>query len=143
MSLTAELTAQLRRDEGEKLHAYKDSLGFLTIGVGRLIDERKGGGISRAESAMLLANDIDQTMRELLRREPWIGTLSLPRQGVLINMAFQMGVDGLLKFKNTLKMIEQGEYAKGAEAMLQSLWAQQTPNRAYRLSRQMRLDAWE
>lgn len=143
MSLTAELTAQLRRDEGEKLHAYQDHLGYWTIGVGRLIDPRKGGGISRAESAMLLANDIDQTMRELLRREPWIGTLSLPRQGVLINMAFQMGVDGLLKFKNTLKMIEQGEYEKASEAMLQSLWAQQTPNRAYRLSRQMRLDAWE
>jgi len=141
--MIAELTSQLRRDEGEKLHAYQDHLGYWTIGVGRLIDRAKGGGISRAESAMLLANDIDETMRELLRRAPWIGTLSYPRQGVLINMAFQMGVDGLLGFKHTLKMIEQGEYEKAADAMLNSKWAQQTPNRAYRLSRQMRLDEWQ
>lgn len=141
--LLDELTVQLRRDEGERLQAYHDHLGYLTIGIGRLIDERKGGGITREEAAYLLRNDIAKIDRALQQRLPWIGTLSEARRGVLMNMAFQMGVDGLLGFRNTLTMIEQGEYEKAAEGMLQSRWAQQTPERAHRLSKQMRTDTWQ
>ena len=137
------LTVQLRRDEGEVLHAYQDHLGYWTIGIGRLIDQRKGGAITREESAYLLKNDIERFHKALQERAPWIFTLSEPRQGVMLNMAFQMGVDGLLAFKNTLKMIEQGEYDKASAAMLQSKWATQTPERAKRLSRQMRTNLWQ
>lgn len=142
-ALIDELTVQLRRDEGERLQAYRDHLGYLTIGIGRLIDERRGGGITREEAAYLLRNDITKIDRALQDRLPWIVTLSGPRRGVLMNMAFQMGVDGLLGFRNTLTMIEQGEYEKAAEGMLQSRWAQQTPERAHRLAKQMRTDAWQ
>jgi lysozyme len=95
MSLVDELTKQLRRDEGEVLHAYEDHIGFLTIGVGRLIDKRRGGGISAEESAYLLSNDIARVSRELQQRLPWIDNLDEARKGVLLNMAFQMGVNGL------------------------------------------------
>jgi hypothetical protein len=64
----SELTAQLRRDEGEVLHAYSDHLGFTTIGVGRLIDKRRGGGITKEESKYLLENDIDRKLRDLRTR---------------------------------------------------------------------------
>lgn len=141
--LIDELTVQLRRDEGEVLHEYKDSLGFSTIGVGRLIDKRKGGGITREEAAYLLRNDLNKVDLQLQERLPWTVTLSEPRRGVLLNMAFQMGVDGLMGFKNTLTMIEQGEYAKAASNMLLSRWAQQTPERAERLAKQMRMDIWQ
>jgi lysozyme len=137
-----ELTKQLRRDEDEILHAYPDHLGYLTIGVGRLIDKRKGGGITPEESAYLLSNDIDKRQAELLRRIPWVSTLDPVRFGALLNMAFQMGVDGLLGFKNTLAMIRAGNYSEAAEGMLQSLWAKQTPARAKRISEQMRLGVW-
>ncbi|MEG2578858.1 MAG: hypothetical protein RSA54_14135, partial [Glutamicibacter sp.] len=70
--MKAELTKQLRRDEGEVLSAYTDHLGYLTIGVGRMIDKRKGGGITAEESAYLLSNDIDKRQAELLRRAPWM-----------------------------------------------------------------------
>ncbi len=50
MTLAQSITQQLRRDEGEVLHAYQDSLGYWTIGIGVLIDKRKGGGITKAES---------------------------------------------------------------------------------------------
>ena len=136
------LVPQLRRDEGEVLHAYQDHLGYWTLGVGRLIDVRKGGGITAAESAMLLMNDIDVRVRDLQRRAPWIFTLSSVRQGVLVNMSFQLGVDGLLAFKNTLLMIQQGKYDAASLAMLQSKWAQQTPERAKRLADQMRTNTW-
>lgn len=137
------LEQQLRRDEGEKLYAYRDHLGYLTIGVGRLIDKRKGGGISKEESAILLANDIRRKTSELVERLPWVKQLSPARRGVLINMAFQMGVDGLLGFKNTLQMIKEGRYEEASRAMLNSLWAQQTPERAVRLARQMATDKWQ
>lgn len=137
------LEQQLRRDEGEKLYAYRDHLGYLTIGVGRLIDKRKGGGISKEESAILLANDIRCKTSELVERLPWVKQLSPARRGVLINMAFQMGVDGLLGFKNTLQMIKEGRYEEASRAMLNSLWAQQTPERAVRLARQMATDKWQ
>lgn len=138
-----ELTVQLRRDEGEVLSAYKDHLGFLTIGIGRLIDPKKGGGITREESAYLLRNDLNRIDRALQERIPWIVTLSNARRGVLQNMAFQMGIDGLMRFRNTLTMIEQGEYSKAADEMLNSEWARQTPERAKRLATQMRTDVWQ
>ena len=138
-----ELVKQLRRDEGEVLTVYKDSLGYDTIGVGRLVDKRKGGGITPEESAYLLNNDIDRKYTELLRRLPWAVKLDEARLGVLVNMAFQLGVVGLLGFKNTLAMIEAGNYTAAAAGILQSLWAKQTPARAKRLSEQMRTGVWQ
>ena len=138
-----ELTKQLRRDEGEVLSAYQDHLGYWTIGVGRLIDKRKGGGITPEESAYLLSNDIDKRQAELLRRAPWMAQLDPARFGVMLNMAFQMGVDGLLGFKNTLAMVKAGDYAGAAAGMLHSKWATQAPARAQRLSVQMRSGVWQ
>jgi lysozyme len=58
-------------------------------------------------------------------------------------MSFQLGVDGLLGFKNTLKLVEQGNYESAAENMLKSLWAKQTPARAKRMSDQMKTGVWQ
>jgi lysozyme len=143
MSLIENLTNQLRRDEGEVLHAYQDHLGFWTIGIGRLIDKRKGGGLTKDEAAYLLGNDIARFTNALRTRLPWFDRIDEARQGVLANMAFQMGVEGLLGFRNTLGMIERGEYDAAANAMLQSKWAQQTPQRAARLAQQMRTGEWQ
>jgi lysozyme len=141
--MKAELTTQLRRDEGEVLSAYSDSLGYLTIGVGRLIDKRKGGGLSVEESAYLLNNDIDKRVAELRSRLPWMKKLDDVRFGALVNMSFQLGVDGLLGFKNTLALIEDGKYTFAADNMLKSKWAEQTPARAKRLADQMRTGVWQ
>ena len=141
--MKAELIKQLRRDEGEVLTAYQDHLSYWTIGVGRLIDKRKGGGITPEESDYLLNNDIDKRQAELLRLAPWMSRLDPARFGVMLNMAFQMGVAGLLGFNNTLAMVRAGQYGAAADALLESLWAKQTPARAKRLSDQMRTGAWQ
>lgn len=133
---------QLRRHEGEVLHAYADSLGMLTIGVGRLIDKRKGGGISKEESEMLLSNDVNKVLSELNTRLPWFNTLSDPRKAVLVNMGFQLGIAGLMGFSKTLSLIENGRYAEAADQMLLSKWATQTPKRAVEMSEQMRTGQW-
>ena len=141
--MRVELTKQLRRDEGDVLTAYEDSLGFLTIGVGRLIDKKKGGGITAEESAYLLANDIEAKTAAVLKALPWAATLDQPRLGVLVNMAFQLGVAGLLQFKNTLEFIKQKEYTKAAAGMNNSLWAKQTPERCARLQKQIIIGEWQ
>ena len=137
------LTEQLRRDEGTVPHAYQDSLGYWTIGVGRLIDARKGGGLSPDEIDYLLDNDIKAKTHEVLRALPWAARLSEPRQAVLVNMAFQLGTKGLLAFHRTLGSIEDGQYGEAALEMLDSTWAKQTPARAMRLATQMETDEWQ
>jgi len=65
------------------------------------------------------------------------------RKGVLLNMSFQLGIAGLLKFKSTLSYIESGDYENASVNMMKSLWARQTPNRAGRLAEQMRTGQWQ
>ncbi len=141
--MTEEIIRLLRGDEGEVLHSYVDSLGFQTIGVGRLIDKRKGGGITKEESAYLLANDIRRKSADLDKHLPWWRNLCHARQGVLLSMTFQMGIEGLLGFKNTLAMIHAGKYDEAAKGLLNSLWARQTPERAGRMAVQMLSGEWK
>jgi lysozyme len=132
----------IESDEGRIAHAYKDSLGYWTIGVGRLIDERKGGHLSDAEIDMLLDNDIASCVAALSDALPWFSKLDEVRQAVLISMAFQLGVAGLLKFQITLGSVETGDYTTAGDEMLQSRWAKQTPERARRLADMMRTGRW-
>ena len=134
---------QIKRHEGLVLHAYEDSLGYLTIGYGRLIDRAKHGGISEAEAEYLLQNDVSIVLSALHRNIIFFDSLCVPRQAVLVNMAFQMGIAGLLKFKKTLTLIEMGAYDGAADGMLKSLWAKQTPNRAAEMAEQMRTGQWQ
>lgn len=135
--------AQLLEDEeGRVAHAYQDSLGFWTIGVGRLIDKRKGGRLTDEEIDYLLANDIAEKTAELQRSLVWLDGLDQVRRDTLIAMAFQMGTAGLLGFRNTLEMVRTGDYKGAGRGMLQSRWAQQTPLRAERMARQMETGVW-
>lgn len=137
--MKAELARQLIGDEGSKPCVYADHLGFLTVGVGRLVDSRKpGAGLRPDEIAYLLRNDIDDRVEALTRALPWFQNLDDARRACLVAMAFQMGTEGLLKFKNTLAMVQAGKYDEAADAMMISRWAEQTPARARRLSQQMR-----
>ena len=138
-----DLKQQLIDEEGEVLHAYQDHLGYWTIGVGILIDKRKGGGLRKEESDFILNNRIRLKTAEVEKALPWSKDLDEPRKAVLIGMAFQMGTDGLLGFKNTLKMIERRQYKEAGEGMLNSLWAKQTPARAKRMAKQMETGTWQ
>lgn len=133
----AKLAIELEEEEGNKPYAYQDHLGYWTIGIGILIDKRKGGGLRPEEVTFIFENRMKILSAELQERLPWFHTLADARQRVLMQMAFQMGVDGLMGFKNTLKMIEEGKYMMAAAGMLQSKWAKQTPDRAERLSKMM------
>lgn len=138
-----DIKSQLIRDEGVRSSAYQDHLGYWTIGVGRLIDIRKGGTLREDEILYLLDNDIKDRVSKLTLALPWFTLLSEARQGVLLNMSFQMGILGLLKFKTTLTLIKDKKYEEASKQMLSSLWAKQTPERAKRLAEQLRTNEWQ
>ena len=51
---------------------------------------------------------------------------------VLLSMAYQMGVGGLLKFRKMLAAIEDNDWPEAEKQALDSRWAKQTPDRAKR-----------
>jgi lysozyme len=127
----------LKREEGFVPHAYRDHLGFWTIGYGKLIDERKGGGITERQALVLLRDEIAEKRLQLFGAIPWAIELDEVRRSILIAMAFQMGVDGVLKFKNTLAAVKARDYTQAAKGIRNSRWAEQTPGRAERMARAM------
>lgn len=129
------LAAQLLEDEGLRLKPYRCTAGRLTIGVGRNLDDR---GLTRAEALTLLDNDITDFWARLLAALPWLADAPEPVQEALLNMAFNLGVEGLLDFRQTLALIRTGDYAGAAQAMLASRWAGQVGQRAARLAAQVR-----
>jgi lysozyme len=131
------LQQMLVRDEGVILHCYEDHLGFKTIGVGRLVDKRKGGGITLDEAMYLLQNDIKKVTSEVLQALPWVNTMNEARRAVVFAMCFQMGLKGLLGFRASLDAMRDEKYEHAAEGMRRSLWAKQTPERAKRMAHQM------
>lgn len=133
------ISDQLMRDESIRLKPYKDSVGKLTIGVGRNLDD---DGISQLEAEVLLQNDIAYASEELRTNLPWTERLDDARRGVLLNMAFNMGIHGLLGFKNMLAAVQVGKYTESANEMLDSKWATQVGARAHRLAQQMETGVW-
>ncbi len=125
---------QLRLHEGERLVVYKCTGGKLTIGVGRNLEAL---GISQDESANMLSNDIDRVCEELDKRLEWYQGLDDVRQRVLIDMAFNLGTSGLLKFKKTLSYVQSTHYHQASKSMLNSRWAKQVGQRAETLARMM------
>jgi lysozyme len=118
-------------------------MGWTTIGVGRLIDARRGGRLSADEVNYLLKNDVSRVRQQVADRLPWVAQLDEIRRAVLHNMAFQLGVNGLCNFVRTLALVKAGDYAGAAAEMLDSAWAKQTPERAQRLSQQMETGQWQ
>lgn len=127
--------------EGNVLHAYEDSEGYLTIGTGRLIDARKGGGISDEERRYLLANDISARRRLLSQHFPWFLGLDRVREAVVISMEFQVGDLRLWpRFCNAMAV---RDYTQAAKDILDSKVArEQAPKRWQRQAKMMETGQW-
>ena len=150
MTIDPNIIRQLRGDEAVRQFAYDDAtgktltkgmtlVGNLTIGVGRNLS---ANGISGTEIDMLCANNVQEVIDELHSRLPWFDSLDSVRQGVLINMAFNMGVPDLMEWGTFLGLVKAGQYAAAAQDMAKTPWASEVGDRATRLERQMRTGAW-
>lgn len=129
------LYEQLKLHEGKKNKPYKDTVGKLTIGIGRNLDDR---GITEEEIVFLFGTDVDLVEKELDKNLKWWRDMSEVRQRVLVDMCFNLGITKLLTFKNTLEAMRTGRYNDAASGMLNSLWAKQVKGRAVRLANMMR-----
>jgi lysozyme len=132
-----ELVEALKQDEGCRLTAYLDSVGVWTIGYGHT-PTTTGTVWTQAEAEKHFIDDILKHNRGIHAKLPWLRNLDPVRRRVLENMAFNLGIEGLLKFKNTLAYVQAGQYDKAADGMLASLWAKQVKGRAVRLANEMR-----
>ena len=134
------LKDQLLRDEELRLKPYTDSVGKLTIGVGRNLTDK---GISLQEAQLMRDNDIADATADLQTALPWTATLDDVRLGAMRNMTFNLGIGGLLEFHDFLGKMQRGDFPGAAGAMLDSLWARQVGARATRLSMQIQEGTWQ
>ncbi|WP_065059534.1 glycoside hydrolase family protein [Paraburkholderia tropica] len=139
------LIADLRRDEGVRYSPYMDTTGHLSVGVGRnlTVFPLPAGWtypLTDAQVNQLLTQDLQNTFAQLDAKLPWWRTLDAVRQRVIANMAFNLGVAGLMTFKTALGAMQRGSYAIAAAAMLNSQWARQVGMRAQRLCYAMEHD---
>ncbi len=126
-----DLLADLKRAEGLRLKPYRDSVGKLTIGYGRNLDDV---GISKAEAEALLGADAAVACAELDRALPWWRDLPEPAARGLANMVFNLGLPRLLKFSRMLAALKSGDYGAAAIEAMDSKWARQVGDRAERIA---------
>lgn len=144
----SKLHALIILHEGEVLHTYHCSAGKLTIGVGHNLEANPirdigpGSTITQERSRAILKSDLATVNEGLKKYLPWVESLDEVRHAVLIDMCFNIGIGGLLKFKNTLAAIQAGDYVDASAMMLQSKWAGQVGDRAIRLSAMMNTGEW-
>lgn len=125
------LVERITRHEGVRLKPYRDTAGKLTMGVGRNLDDV---GISMDEAMYMLDNDIRDAVKGVNKALPWMLGLDDARRDILYEMAFQLGLTGLLGFKKMLLAVREREYKQAAQQMRDSKWYKQTPARAEELA---------
>jgi len=127
-----ELLEEIKINEGFVGTVYKDTEGFDTIGYGTKLP------LSKEEAEVLAEMRLKAKIKELEQKEPFVNKLPLDKQEVVVEMSYQMGVNGVLKFKKMWKALKVEDYDTAAKEMLDSRWYVQTPNRAMKLSLKMR-----
>lgn len=130
----ADLTERVKRHEGCRLTPYRDSVGVLTIGWGRNLDDV---GISQQEADLMLAHDLNRAYA-VIQGWTWTADLSPARQQVLVEMCFNLGARRLQGFGRMLAACKAGQFAEAADEMLNSRWRSQVGQRAITLAEAMR-----
>lgn len=116
----------IKRHEGVRLKPYHDTSGTLTIGYGRNLSIK---GISLPEADFLLTNDI-AFVASRLERLSWYICLDSVRQSVMVDIAFNVGFNGLLEFTDMVQALMDRDWSGAATALLASKWATQVGTRA-------------
>jgi lysozyme len=150
-----DLINELIKHEGLRLTVYQDTLGIDTIGIGRNLQDRGISkeelaeldiptiehiyeyGITEADAMVLAENDVQIVEEELVRAHPCVDRLDSVRQLVLIDMAFNMGVPRLCKFKKMWAAVHENKFDIAAKEMLDSRWAIQVKSRSTKLAHAM------
>ena len=125
----------LRKHEGYRQFPYRCPAGKLTVGYGRNLEAL---GIRQSEAEYMLHTDVNQITDMLSSMLPFFKDLDAVRQAVLIDMAYQLGMAGLLAFEKMIGALSCGAWDHAVLEMMDSRWAFQTTNRARELADMMR-----
>jgi len=138
------LKQQLEFEEGRKLKAYTCSMGHKTIGIGHNLaikpcfnGQRIPDVISNQLCDLIFDRDVEDTIIQLNANWPYNSSLDAPRRDAVINMCFQLGVNGVMKFKYMLNALERADWVAAKSHALDSAWAVQTTERAKRVANQL------
>lgn len=136
----ARLLDVIARQEGFRPDVYRDSLGYWSVGCGCLISkdpiselearERCGAPWTKEQALIKLCEHVEEVEAALRNRFPWFAGLPALVQWGLIDMAYQLGVNGVAMFREMLVAIQTQEWTLAEGHALNSLWAHQTPQRA-------------
>lgn len=129
--------ALLRSHEGLRLNMYLDTLKNPTIGYGHNLAQR---GISLDIAETLLMDDINSTTTELIEAWPGFLNLTVNRKVAILDMAYNLGVPGFMKFERAIACLAIDDNDGAAHEILTSLWASQLPNRAKDIAKIVRTD---
>ncbi len=127
-----QLINQIKQDEGFRGMPYKDTEDRLTIGYGTLLP------LTKQEAEWLLLHRLTGLIDELESKCEVYNKLPEEAKEIIKNMAYNLGVPKLCKFKKMWKALEEKNYNKAADEMLDSRWAKQVKSRAINLANQMR-----
>ena len=122
--IDSQLKSCIIEHEGIKKSVYKDSLGYDTIGIGFCCDVRLNAGLS-VEECLLILNSRLANLEQQLSKYSWFTNQDDVRQGVLIELAYNMGIEGLLKFQHFLDAMQNRQPGMAAKELLNSEWAKQ------------------
>ena len=141
MAVSDEFKRQLMKDEGFRAQVYDDHLGIPTIGYGTKIVELN---VSEEEAERWLDAELDEKEVRLRDQIPEYEHLSLVRKNVIRSMAYQMGVQGVRRFKNMWRAIELGNWMEVGAHMRDSQWWRDpaTRKRADMMARRMMANVW-
>lgn len=150
-----EAVQRLCLHEGIRLQPYKCPSGYWTIGVGRNLEtnpptaeEKRVIGdwrnvITKNAAFYLLWNDIKRISDECARQIPFWKNLDDERQYALLDMAFNLGMAGLLKFQKMLSYLGVGNYIQAATECLASKYAKDVGERAVRVAKVIEKGVWK
>jgi lysozyme len=125
----------IKHHEGFSHKPYKDTMGKLTIGYGRNLDDK---GISREEAGILLNYDLVECATDLRALFENFDELSETRQAVLMDMRYNLGPKGFRSFEKMIAAVRRGDFDRAADEMMDSKWAGQVGRRAWELALMMK-----
>lgn len=125
-------------NEGYRRDVYLDTEGIPTIGIGFNLNE----GLSLEESKLILRHRLDKNKEKLKKTIPSYRSISRVRKIVLQDMAYNLGVQGLTKFRKMLAALDRRDYQLAAKEMLDSRYATQVKGRARRNALMMETGEW-
>jgi lysozyme len=139
LDILDEACKQISMDEGYKAKPYFDTEQVLTIGIGfairdlTLAEKAILGNLNEVtylDSLKVLFLKVSRVYDELSARLPWITQLPGMVQVGILDLTYQVGVDGLLKYKKMLLSLTARDYINAELEEMDSKEARQTPKRA-------------